>query len=389
MRQLRLILSILLLTLIFVIPISAASDQTESAPYQAKVLDVLILEPELDSTIVYDLETEQYLDPEPLVSEDWETQLVTVKILSGPEKGETITLTNTLTGHPYFDLRVKTGDRVVIKADLTGPDPEYFLADFSRRTPLLAITFLFIVFVVIIGGKQGIKAILSLFGMGIVILTMILPLILKGYNPILVTVGLSAILTGLFILFIGGFSKKTFASTAGVVGGLLVAGLLAFLIGKTSYLTGLSSEEAQTLQFMDSSIDFQGLLFSGMIIGALGAILDVGISIASSMEQIKEADPKTDFKTLFTRGILVGRDLIATMANTLILAYVGSSLPLLLLFQASDSNWGEVLNLDLVASEIVRAMIGSIGLTLAIPITALVSAFLFIQPEHKGQDPSH
>lgn len=98
------------------------------------------------------------------------------------------------------------------------------------------------------------------------------------------------------------------------------------------------------LEYMGASIDFQGLLFSGMIIGALGAILDVGISIASSMEQIREADPETDFTTLFGRGILVGRDLISTMSNTLILAYVGSSLPLLLLFQASESSWSEVLN---------------------------------------------
>lgn len=143
------------------------------------------------------------------------------------------------------------------------------------------------------------------------------------------------------------------------------------------------------LQFMDASIDFQGLLFSGMIIGALGAILDVGISIASAMEQIKEADPKTSFKMLFTRGISVGKDLIATMSNTLILAYVGSSLPLLLLFQASGSNWSEVLNMDMVASEIIRAMTGSIGLTLAIPITALVSALLFVEPQDKSQDLSN
>src|SRR5690606_14207238 len=129
------------------------------------------------------------------------------------------------------------------------------------------------------------------------------------------------------------------------------------------------------------------VLFAGIIVGALGAILDVGISIASAMEQIKEADPATDFLTLLTRGILVGRDKIATMSNTLILAYVGSSLPLLLLFLASHTSWRQVLNLDLVAAEVVRAMAGSIGLTLAIPVTALVAAFLFVQPEHKGQHP--
>ncbi|HKM42497.1 MAG TPA: YibE/F family protein, partial [Limnochordia bacterium] len=315
--------------------------------------------------------------PQPYEEEVWESQIVTVRLLNGPHKNQTIEILHTLTGHPYFDLVVKAGDKVILEADFSGTTPDYYLSDYARGTPLAIITALFILSVIVIGGRQGVKAVFSLIGMGIVIVTMILPLVLRGYNPIFVTVGLSSLMTLFFILFVSGYSKKTAAAVCGTVGGLLTAGLLAFVIGKAGYLTGLSSSEAQILQYMDTSIDFQGLLFSGMIVGALGAILDVGISIASSMEQIKEADPTTDFKTLFTRGIAVGKDLIATMSNTLILAYVGSSLPLLLLFQASDSSWSDVLNLDMVASEIIRAMAGSIGLTLAIPITAFVSALLF------------
>ncbi len=325
-------------------------------------------------------------EPGPYAEAEWETQVVTVRLMSGPHTNETIQILHTLTGHPYFDLVVKTGDRVTLEADLTGASPEYYLADFSRRTPLIIITTLFAVSVIVIGGRQGVKAVVSLMGMGVVVVTMILPLVLRGYNSILVTVGLSSGLTGLFILFVAGYSRKTAAAVCGTIGGLVTAGTLAYVVGKASHLSGLSSGEAQMLQYMDPSIDFQGLLFSGMIIGALGAILDVSISIASSMEQIKEADPDTDFRTLLSRGFLVGRDLIATMSNTLILAYVGSSLPLLLLFQASQSGWSEVLNLDMVASEIIRAMAGSIGLTLAIPITALVSALLFVDPQNKSQD---
>lgn len=314
---------------------------------------------------------------------NWSAQLVTIRLLSGPYKNDTITLVNSLTGHPYYDIIVKKGDRVLVEGDFGEESGEFFIADYSRSAPLGLVTLLFIVLVILIGGRQGVKAILSLIGMGVVILTMILPLVLKGYNPIVVTVGLASFLTVLFIVFVAGYSKKTIAAICGTVGGLVASGLLALVIGKSSNLSGLASEEAQLLRHMGFFINYQGLLFSGMIIGALGAILDVGISIASAMEQIKEADPTTDFRTLFTRGILIGRDLIATMSNTLILAYVGSSLPLLLLFQAGDRTWTEVLNLDLVASEIVRAMTGSIGLTLAIPITALVSALLFIKPENK------
>ncbi len=348
--------------------LASAPPQDDSVIYRGRILDVAPIE------------------PQPYDEDSWENQIITMHLLSGPHQGETIQILHTLTGHPYYDLVVKEGDRVVLEADFSGTEPEYFLSDFSRKTPLAVITILFILSIVFIGGRQGVKAVISLVGMGIVILTMILPLVLRGHNPIVVTVGLSSVLTGLFILLVAGYSKKTAAAVCGTVGGLVTAGILAYISGKASYLTGLASSEAQMLQYMDSSIDFQGLLFSGMIIGALGAILDVGISIASAMEQIKEADPTTDFKTLFSRGILVGRDLIATMSNTLILAYVGSSLPLLLLFQASQSSWSEVLNLDMVASEIIRAMTGSIGLTLAIPITALVSALLLVKPQDKGQD---
>lgn len=321
---------------------------------------------------------------------NWVAQLVTIRLLSGPHKNETITLVNSLTGHPYFDVIVKKGDQVIVDAvDYSDGTAEYFIADYSRGTSLGLVTLLFVLLVIGIGGRQGVKAILSLAVMGMVIITMILPLVLKGYNPILVTVGLSSVLTVLFILFVAGRSKKTFAAICGTIGGLVAAGILAWFVGNASHLSGLASEEAQWLRSMGFFINFQGLLFSGMIIGALGAILDVGISIASAMEQIKEADPTTDFKTLFTRGILIGRDLIATMSNTLILAYVGSSLPVLLFFQASDRSWDEVLNLDLIATEIVRAMTGSIGLTLAIPITAFISALLFIKPKNEGEDLSN
>lgn len=324
--------------------------------------------------------------PLPGFEEQWETQVVKIRLNSGPHKNQDIVILNTLTGHPFFDLRVKKGDRVVLQGDFSGPSAEYYLADYYRGGPLIFISLLFVFLIMLIGGKQGLKAIVSLVVMGLVIVTMILPLILKGFSPILVTVGLSSALTGVFILFIGGYSKKTVAAICGTVGGLVTSGVLAYVVGKASYLTGLASEEAQMLQFMDASINFQGLLFSGMIIGALGAILDVGISIASAMEQIKEADPTTDFQTLFSRGLHVGKDLIATMSNTLILAYVGSSLPLLLLFHTNQSSWAQVLNFDLIASEVVRAMTGSIGLTLAIPLTAFVAALLLVDPDHEGQN---
>lgn len=319
----------------------------------------------------------------PTSSGGLETQIVTIKLTSKPYKNQVITISNTLTGHPLYDIEVKEGDRIIVQSAEVDGSTEFYIAEFSREAPLLLITILFVLSVLIVGGVKGAKAIISLVIMGLIIFYIMLPLILRGFNPILVTVGLSSVMTGLFLFFIGGFNRKTAAAILGTIGGLVAAGLLAYFVGKASYLTGLSSSEAQMLDFLQSDIDSQGLLFAGMIIGALGAILDVGISIASAMEQIKEAAPESDFQTLLTRGLHVGRDMMTTMSNTLILAYVGTALPLLLLFQAGNSSWSSVINLDLIATEIVRALAGSIGLTLAIPLTALAAGILLVKPIDK------
>ena len=224
------------------------------------------------------------------------TQIVTIKLTSKGFSNQIITVKNTLTGHPLYDIEVKEGDRVLVQGNKVDGVLEYHIADFSREAPLFLITAFFVLSVLVFGGTKGVKAVISLVVMGLVILYLILPLILRGLNPIVVTVGLSSVMTGLFLLFIGGFNRKTTAAIFGTVGGLLAAGLLAYVVGNASYLTGLASSEAQMLQFMESNIDFQGLLFAGMIIGALGAILDVGISIASAMEQIKEAALKATSK---------------------------------------------------------------------------------------------
>lgn len=160
------------------------------------------------------------------------------------------------------------------------------------------------------------------------------------------------------------------------MGGLLFAGLLAVFVGEMGYLTGLSSHEAQMLQFYDASLNLKGLLFAGMIIGALGAVLDVAMSISSSQEQIKRIQPDVSWNQLVKGGLHVGRDMLGTMANTLILAYLGTSLPLLLLFSVYEASYATIMNLDLMATEVVRALSGSIGLALAIPLTAVLGGFL-------------
>ena len=164
----------------------------------------------------------------------------------------------------------------------------------------------------------------------------------------------------------------------GTAGGLSAAAGIAIVVGILANLNGLSNEEAQMLLFMSQDIqyNFQGLLFAGIIIGALGAVMDVSMSIASAMDEIQRVGTNMTLKSLFESGMNVGKDVMGTMANTLILAYTGTSIPLLLVFMTYEQPFIKLINLDFLATELIRALSGSIGLVLAIPITAIVSALL-------------
>lgn len=307
---------------------------------------------------------------------EMESQAVTIRVLDTPYRDEIVQIQNTITGHPYYDLVVEPGDRVLLQVDTSFGETNFNLTDFSRDRALLWLTLFFALVLVAIGGIKGLKALVSLVIMALVVIYLLLPLILRGVNPVLATVGISSILTMIFLLFIGGFNKKTTAAILGTVAGLVAAGSLAVWIGRATYLTGLSSSEAQMLQYVDGNINFQGLLFAGIMLGALGAILDVGMSVSSAMEQIRETNPAISLPELIKRGMNVGRDMLGTMANTLILAYVGTSLPLLLLFQVHQADFTKIINLDLIATEVVRAMAGSVGLALAVPLTAIIAGLL-------------
>jgi uncharacterized membrane protein len=185
--------------------------------------------------------------------------------------------------------------------------------------------------------------------------------------------------TTITFVLISGFTKKAAAATVGTAGGVLIAALISMIVGRAAHLTGMSSEEAQMLMYIPQNIkfNFRDLLFTGIIIGALGAVMDVAMSIASSLEEIKKSNPSISMSKLIKSGISIGRDIMGTMSNTLILAYTGASVPLLLLFMAYNMSYTKIINLDLIATEFVRALSASIGLILAIPLTALAAGMLF------------
>lgn len=307
-------------------------------------------------------------------------QTAKLKILNGEFKDKTFTIDHSISGNFAYDIILKEGNKVMVSIEENGSDqPTISVTDFVRDTYLLMLVILFIVLLVLIGGFKGFKSVITLIITGFVIMYVMLPLILKGYNPLLVTV-LSAVFIALMTFFIiAGINSKSIAALVGTTGGVLFAGLLAYVVGSVVNLTGLSSEEAGMLMHIPQAVkfDFRSLLFAGIIVGTLGAVMDVAMSISSSMYELRLLSPTMDYKSLVKSGLNIGKDIMGTMSNTLILAYTGSSIPLLLLFMAYDTPVSKILNLDLIATEVVRALVGSIGLVIAIPITALCAGFIF------------
>ncbi|MDI6706783.1 MAG: YibE/F family protein, partial [Bacillota bacterium] len=218
----------------------------------------------------------------------------------------------------------------------------------------------------------------SLAVMIFLILKILIPYMLKGYSPIMLSVVVTVISTVITFLLVGGVTIKSLSAIIGTAGGVLIAAGIAVIVGKLARLTGLGVEEARMLMYIPQGIefDFQGLLFAGIIIGSLGAVMDVSMSIASSMDEVKHANPDIATNDLIKSGMNVGRDIMGTMSNTLILAYTGASIPLLLLLSAYENTLSSVLNFDFITTEIVRSLAGSIGLIVTIPLTAFITGFL-------------
>jgi uncharacterized membrane protein len=304
---------------------------------------------------------------------------VRLKITEGFYKGRLIDTVHYQDSNPAYDFMVKPGDKVVVSLDVEDfVLKEAYISSLARDNYLWLLVFIFSVSILAIGLKQGFKTLLSLIITCLAVFKILLPAILAGKNPITVSILICTGVTIITHMLITGFSKKSLAAITGTVIGLVLGGGLAKYVIVLTRVNGLNSEESQMLyySFTRGNLDVTGLLFAGIIIGALGAVMDVAMSIASSISEMNELNPELTFRHLFQSGMNVGKDIIGTMANTLILAYTGSSLPLMLLLMANNVPYLKFINLDMIAVEIIRALAGSIGLFLAVPFTALISAFL-------------
>lgn len=313
--------------------------------------------------------------------DDFEVQIqyVMLKITSGKYKDEVVEIENGLSNNEIYDIIVKPGDNVVLIIDeYDDGHIDVFISDYYRSNYIVYLLILFIGLVIFIGKGKGVKAVLSLSFTVFSVLKILLPFMLKGVNPIPLSILISIIVTIVTIFLVSGVNYKSISAIIGTTVGVVIAGGISYFVGNQIHLTGLSAEEATHLMYIPQEIifNFRNLLFAGIILGSLGAIMDVGMSISSSIEEIHNANNSLSRKELFSSGMNVGKDVMGTMTNTLILAYTGSSIPLLLVFMAYETSLTKIFNLDIIATEIIRSLSGSIGLVMTIPITALIASFL-------------
>ncbi|MBP7860577.1 YibE/F family protein [bacterium] len=314
-------------------------------------------------------------------------QIVQVKVLDGILRGRTFEIKHEITDNPAFNIKVAPNQEVVLAiSKQPNNQSEVSIADYHRMPVIGWLIVVFLAFFLFFGRMQGVKALLGLIITVLLISGVLLPLSMRGVNPLLTAIGICLVSTASIVLLIGGFSKKSVAAISGTVGGVVVAGVTAQLVIWFAPLTGLSSEEAQILRgsvLVQSPEFYSGLLAAGMLIGALGVIMDVGISIASSVSEISKSNDMLTFKELYQAGMNVGRDIMGAMTNTLILAYAGSALPLMLLATQIAPN--KLVNLDLFATEVASALSGSLGLVVTIPITAFTAAKMMSQNKSNNE----
>ncbi|WP_372530567.1 YibE/F family protein [Euzebya sp.] len=264
---------------------------------------------------------------------------------------------------------------VVAQIGAPGTAEQYAIVDFQRGPPLTALVVAFALAVVALGRWQGVRALVGLGASAVLVVGVAVPALLAGRNPTLVAVVVALAVMCVTLPLSHGVSMTTRAAAVGTAGALLVTIGLALVAVEVTTLTGLSSEDVQLVRFATGTeLDVRGLLLAGIIVGTLGVLDDVTVSQASTVAALRRADPGASDRAVFAAALRVGRDHIAATVNTLFLAYAGAALPLLILFSVGGGAVGETLTSELVAQEVVRTVVGSIGLVLAVPLTTAVAA---------------
>ena len=315
------------------------------------------------------------------------TQELEIRIQTGAHKNEVMSLTNYMSA--LFNVDLKKGDSIIVRI-MTDEDGAYYasLFNYNRGRVLGVFVLLFFVLLAVLGGKKGLGALLGLlFTLGCIWLILI-PCLIRGIPAVPVTVGIIAVTAAGALIFLNGFSEKTLCSVLGCVIGVVAAGGIAAAVGAATPMNGFNMSEAENLLLYgaDKGLKISGLLVCGVLISALGAVMDVALGIASAVWEIHEQNPALTARQLFRSGMHIGQDAMGTMANTLILAFAGSSLNMLILVQTYEIPFLQLINTDYICIEVIQSIAGAMGILLTVPIVAFISARLMAAQGKRRRD---
>lgn len=304
-------------------------------------------------------------------------QKVLVKMTTGVRAGQELETTSS-SGY-LFGAGCTVGMRVVVIQSVAGESTITAVYSVDRGGVLLLFAGLYLLALCLVGGKQGVKGALGLLFTFLCILFVYLPMVYRGWSPFWTAVFVCAVTTVVTLWLIGGPSRKTAVAVGGTVAGVVIAGAAAALFSAASGITGWNVSDIESLMTLANAGDVQvgGLLFSGLLISALGAVMDVAMSIASSIQEVYAQNPALSRLELFRAGMRVGRDLMGTDSNTLILAFAGSSASMLVLNYAYDLPLLQVVNSNNIGIAVMQGLSGSFGIVLAVPVTVLLAVWAY------------
>ena len=304
-------------------------------------------------------------------------QRVLVEMTTGEHKGETLEVTSS-SGY-LFGAGCTVGMDVVIMQSVAGDSVVASVYSQDREWVVYIFAALYILALCLVGGKQGIKGSMGLIFTFFCVIFVYIPLVYRGISPFWAAVFVCMITTVVTMYFIGGASKKTVVAIGGTMAGVLIAGIAAQLFSLASGITGYNVSDIETLMTLwnTNGIQVGGLLFSGLLISSMGAVMDVAMSVGSSMWEILNQKPEMTKRELWKAGIQVGRDMMGTDSNTLILAFAGSSVSMLILDYAYNLPYRQIINSNNIGIAIMQGLSGSFGIVLSVPLTVLIASFLY------------
>ncbi len=311
-------------------------------------------------------------------------QVLEIEVMSGKYKGNVYESTNLLTLN--HNVLAKKGMNIVIGIREDGEEPQVWVYSYRRETIVYWVMAVFLVLLVILGGMKGFRSAISLLFTGVVILFILIPQLFSGKSAIATTIVLMSLTVVISFILISEWSKKTLSAIIGTIGGIIIAGIVSYIVGQLTHLSGVNMEQGEEIAYMaqDYGIDIAGLMFAAILISSIGAVMDVAMSISSSICEIHAHRPDLSKKALFISGMNVGKDIMGTMSNTLILAFAGGSLTTMMLIYGYQLQPLQFLNLQEIAIEMIQGFAGSIGIVLTVPLTALaMSRMLSIKKEVK------